>query len=174
MLTAPRTDPYERDYRIRLLPWMSRVEANHGIGVQDSGLGQPPRADLVEVSPVHPPLLAASAEPLPPQPSQARCRYRCRIRGHSNSHLQRQLTVERGHLAYILCLGASGRQGMQMALGTLFKVPNKRFRSERSAATGQLADARRHRLFGNAVEQNSDGLVRLTRVDLCVADLLPR
>ena len=38
--------------------------------MQDPELRQPSRADPIKASPVHPPLLAAAAERLPPQPSK--------------------------------------------------------------------------------------------------------
>jgi hypothetical protein len=34
-LTAPRTDPYVRSYRIRFLPWMLTCKPHARIGVED-------------------------------------------------------------------------------------------------------------------------------------------
>jgi hypothetical protein len=54
--------------------------------MQNSGLWQPPRTDLVEASPVHTPLLAAMAEHLPPQPYAVLCSDRPATQGGQHGY----------------------------------------------------------------------------------------
>ena len=52
MRATPRTDPYVRDYLIRLLPWVSDEKALIGIRVKDSGFREPSLAEDLRSSPV--------------------------------------------------------------------------------------------------------------------------
>ena len=57
----PRTDPYARLSRIRLLPRMNGVEANIGIRMQDVDAGNPPAHQSVQARPVDAAVLATTA-----------------------------------------------------------------------------------------------------------------
>ena len=61
LATAPRTDPYERLSRIRLLPWMGGVKANIRIWMHDADAGNPPANQAVHALPVDAACLASTA-----------------------------------------------------------------------------------------------------------------
>src|SRR6266446_8162487 len=64
----PRTDPYERISRIRLLPWMNGVKAHIRIRMHDVDAGNPPAHQSLHTLPVHVVPLASAAQGLPPVP----------------------------------------------------------------------------------------------------------
>src|ERR1039458_3147471 len=66
----PHTDPYERDYRIRLLPWLCCVKSHVGIWMQGTGSRYPPFEGRSQSVPSRSPPLATMAQCLPPQHAQ--------------------------------------------------------------------------------------------------------
>ncbi len=63
LLTAPRTDPYVRNCRIRLLPWIKTSEPHVGIGMRDFRLGKPAFAQPGELGPGQPPAALRASPP---------------------------------------------------------------------------------------------------------------
>jgi hypothetical protein len=68
VVAQPRTDPYVRNYLIRLLPRMSDGEAHAGIRVKNAGTGQPPIQSGIEALPRHPGTLAPPLQSAVPSP----------------------------------------------------------------------------------------------------------
>ena len=68
--THPRTDPYERNSRIRLLPRMSDVEALIRIWMLGPRRGQVAATDTCEPVPVHFSLVPPSSQRLPPEATE--------------------------------------------------------------------------------------------------------
>ena len=66
MPRTPRTDPYVRLSRIRLLPRVADGEALIGPRMADARLWKPYVGQLHDLIPSDPPLLAAAAERAPP------------------------------------------------------------------------------------------------------------
>ena len=67
MLSAPRTEPYERLSRIRLPPWVLDGEALVWPWVQDTRLGEPIGGEFVDPLPCRRVPLAATHERPPPK-----------------------------------------------------------------------------------------------------------
>jgi hypothetical protein len=65
---TPRTGPYERLSRIRLLPRMVSGEAHVGIGMEDAYRGKPPVDHPLHALPRIGPTLPPAAQCLPPEP----------------------------------------------------------------------------------------------------------
>src|SRR5207244_5132501 len=70
----PRTDPYERDSRIRLLPWMFGVEPHVGIRMQDHSAWNPGRDEWSKTLPADPTPLTPTAERAKPVPDDLRAK----------------------------------------------------------------------------------------------------
>ena len=70
MLTAPRTDPYVRHYRIRLLPWMRGAKRLLGIRMQQPWDWNPAIKERSVPLPRHLPALTATNQDGPPQTPQ--------------------------------------------------------------------------------------------------------
>jgi hypothetical protein len=58
---TPRTDPHERNYRMRLLSWMNGIKANLGIRMKNARAWDPPRLQSAHLRPVKVVPLAATA-----------------------------------------------------------------------------------------------------------------
>jgi hypothetical protein len=66
VLSAPRTEPYGRNSRIRLSPWVFDAEAWRWPGMGYPGLGQPAICQPIHVCPCRSVPLAAPAQGVPP------------------------------------------------------------------------------------------------------------
>jgi hypothetical protein len=84
-LIAPRTDPYERDYRIRLLPGMSNGEALLMVRVQHPWDGNPAIKKRSVPLPRHLPALTATSQNGPPHAPQTMHEYSQPIQVARNS-----------------------------------------------------------------------------------------
>jgi len=66
---APRTDPYVQNYRIRLLPWVSGVEAPTRMQMQNADTREPTIRELAKASPGDAVAVTPSTQRMKPMPN---------------------------------------------------------------------------------------------------------